>query len=134
MTNMLKKCSTCVQLVRVSSFRNDLLQNPYFSNSIDLKSVFFALNSWVEVKITTHQSPPTVKLQHPAANNSTILQCNLAPNDYFVFNVHTRKTPKNKSKILLDSKRDFEVTSIIGNPFYEKVWHPRFQIPNVISA
>ena len=27
---MLKKCSTCVQLVRVSSFRNDLLQNPYF--------------------------------------------------------------------------------------------------------
>ena len=22
-------CSTCVQLVRVSSFRNDLLQNPY---------------------------------------------------------------------------------------------------------
>ena len=30
MTNMLKKCSTCVQLVRVSSFQNDLLQNPYF--------------------------------------------------------------------------------------------------------
>ena len=30
MTNMLKKCSTCVQLVRVSSFRKDLLQNPYF--------------------------------------------------------------------------------------------------------
>jgi hypothetical protein len=25
------KCSTSVQLVRVSSFRNDLLQNPYFS-------------------------------------------------------------------------------------------------------
>ena len=24
-------CSTCVQLVRVSSFQNDLLQNPYFS-------------------------------------------------------------------------------------------------------
>ena len=32
MINMLKKCSTCVQLVRVSSFRNDLLQNPYFSD------------------------------------------------------------------------------------------------------
>ena len=31
MINMLKKCSTCVQLVRVSSFRNDLLQNPYFN-------------------------------------------------------------------------------------------------------
>ena len=31
MTNMLKKYSTCVQQVRVSSFRNDLLQNPYFS-------------------------------------------------------------------------------------------------------
>ena len=30
MTNMLKKCLTSVQLVRVSSFRNDLLQNPYF--------------------------------------------------------------------------------------------------------
>ena len=30
MIDMLKKCSTCVQLVRVSSFRNDLLQNPYF--------------------------------------------------------------------------------------------------------
>ena len=30
MINMLKKCSTSVQLVRVSSFRNDLLQNPYF--------------------------------------------------------------------------------------------------------
>ena len=26
-------CSICVQLVRVSSFRNDLLQNPYFSHS-----------------------------------------------------------------------------------------------------
>ena len=31
MINMLKKCSTCVHLVRVSSFRNNLLQNPYFS-------------------------------------------------------------------------------------------------------
>ena len=38
MINMLKKCSTCVQLVRVSSFRNDLLQNPYFS-----KQGFFQL-------------------------------------------------------------------------------------------
>ena len=27
------KCSTNVQLVRVSSFRNDLLQNPYLSES-----------------------------------------------------------------------------------------------------
>ena len=29
---MLKKCSSCVQLVRVSSLRNDLLQNPYFKD------------------------------------------------------------------------------------------------------
>ena len=30
MINMLKMCSLVVQLVRVSSFLNDLLQNPYF--------------------------------------------------------------------------------------------------------
>ena len=28
--DVLIKCSTCVQLVRVSSFQNDLFQNPYF--------------------------------------------------------------------------------------------------------
>ena len=27
-------CSTCVQLVRDSSFRNDLLQNPYFKSQL----------------------------------------------------------------------------------------------------
>ena len=39
MTNMLKKCSTCVQLVRVSSFRNDLLQNLYFRTILEKKNL-----------------------------------------------------------------------------------------------
>ena len=47
MTNMLKKCSTCVQLVRVSSFRNDLLQNPYFS---ELLNCFALRTLWYETK------------------------------------------------------------------------------------
>ena len=48
MINMLKKvfkkCSKSVQLVRVSSFRNDLLQKPYFQKTIENK-VWYKLNA-----------------------------------------------------------------------------------------
>ena len=41
---MLKKCSTSLQLVRVSSFRNDLLQNPYFKPDPIYETLFSGAN------------------------------------------------------------------------------------------